>query len=214
MVLISEPSLPEIFSYLKNSVIEGIYSLHLGSMWKYFGILAEGLCVERITFVLVLPCWGSWQSGEEARSVSSVSTSVQLNSLEQALHEQMGHGRTGLGRGELWCLPWSWWRGSAFSPPWCSIASKCFSELTEFSCFPSSVLCGIVDCHLGLYFSPAAATAPAVLHPSSGFPGRGQPVSRGASIPQAEVMSAFLMGWDGCWVMHLCLSLGLVSIAA
>lgn len=32
MVLISEPSLPEIFSYLKNSGIEGIYSLHLGSM--------------------------------------------------------------------------------------------------------------------------------------------------------------------------------------
>lgn len=47
------------------------------------------------------PRWGCWQSGEEARSASSsVSTSVQLNSLEQALHEQVEEqGLAGKSRG-------------------------------------------------------------------------------------------------------------------
>lgn len=92
MVLISEPSLPEIFPYLRNSVTEGIYSLYLGN------ILGSWLCVWRESPWCLFTTLRVLSHGEEARNVSrSVSTSVQLDSLEQALHEQMGHGRTRLG---------------------------------------------------------------------------------------------------------------------
>lgn len=64
-------------------------------------------------------------------------------------------GRIGLGWEELWCLPWSWWGGS------------------EVSCFPSSVFCGIADCHFALQLEqpqlccipPLAFPAEVTLHP-------------------------------------------------
>lgn len=197
MVLISEQSLPEVFPYLRNSVIEGIYPLYLGS------ILGSWLkdCVERITFVLVHHAEGPGRVLRRQGVSAAVWAQVCSSTAWSRLSMDRGgpHGRRGLGKGELWCLSWSWWGGSAFSPPWYSVA-WCFSELTEVSCFPSSVLCGIADCCFGLSLGPAAGTAPAVLHPSSDFPGRGHPASRGAGIPQAGWCLPF-SGWDGCWVM-------------
>lgn len=105
MVLISEQSLPEVFPYLRNSVIEGIYSLYLGS------ILGSWLkdCVERITFVLVHHAEGPGRVLRRQGVSAAVWAQVCSSTAWSRLSMDRGgpHGRRGLGRGELWCLSWS-----------------------------------------------------------------------------------------------------------